>query len=180
MKFNDTIELFYESMILTSAGILLYHLDNELKVFLVHPGGPYYRNKDDGSWSIPKGKVEKDETDFEGALREFKEETGITIDSYNKSKFIDLGSIFTTEKNDRIFHMYAYEGTGKEVFKKSNKFKMEWPPRSGKKQEFDEIEYGQYFEISEARLKINPKQLSFLNKLEKKVYFTLWPKNLFN
>ena len=148
-----------------SAGLLMYKFDGEeLKVFLVHPGGPFFKDKDDGYWSIPKGLVEKEEELLITAIREFKEETGIEpIGEYNS-----LG--WVKQKSGKTIHAWAFEYFGDNDIKiLSNKFELEWPPNSGRKQLIPEIDDGRFFSIEEARSKINGAQAEFLDVLQKKL-----------
>ena len=140
-----------------SAGILLYRtINNTLEVFLVHPGGPYFKNKDDGSWSIPKGEFLNDEEALTAAKREFEEETGQPIDG----KFIELGTI--QQKNGKIVHAWVVEGDINHETIFSNLFEMEWPPKSGKKQSFPEIDRADWFDVDEAKVKINGAQAALI------------------
>lgn len=143
-----------------SAGILLFRfIDDQLQVFLVHPGGPFFRNKDEGSWSIPKGEFLDNENPLVAARREFSEETGQAIDGH----FIPLEPI--TQKGGKKVHAWAVEGDIDHETITSNLFEVEWPPRSGKKQAFPEIDRAGWFNIDEAKLKINPAQAAFIEKL---------------
>jgi len=143
----------------------MYKFDKEeLKVFLVHPGGPFFKNKDDGYWSIPKGLVEKDEDLLYTAIREFKEETGIEP----AGEFISLG--WVKQKSGKTIHAWSFEYFGDgEIKILSNDFELEWPPNSGRKQFFPEVDNGQFFSIKEARLKISGTQSEFLGVLQKKL-----------
>lgn len=144
-----------------SAGLLMFNnLNKALKVFLVHPGGPFFSRKDDGYWGIPKGLIEKDEDHLAAAKREFEEETGIKPDN----EFISLGT--TTQSNNKIVYAWAFETnlTGKIVIT-CNTFEMEWPPHTGKRQQFPEVDRGEFFTIEEARKKIYSAQLVFLERL---------------
>ena len=134
-----------------------------MEVFLVHPGGPFWKNKDDGAWSIPKGEFETDEEPLNAAQREFLEETGIEI----KGKFISLGT--AKLKSGKLVHSWAIESDIDETSIQSNTFEIEWPPHSQKKQSFPEIDRAAWFRLEEAAQKINPGQLPFLNVLEKLV-----------
>jgi predicted NUDIX family NTP pyrophosphohydrolase len=147
---------------LISAGLLMYYCkDKALKVFLVHPGGPFFTKKDDGYWGIPKGLVEKDEDLFGTAKREFKEETGISPGG----KFIPLD--FVIQKGGKKVFAWANETEDdSSIDIVCNTFEMEWPPRSGRKQSFPEVDKGEFFSIEAARKKINSAQLEFLNRLE--------------
>jgi predicted NUDIX family NTP pyrophosphohydrolase len=148
-----------------SAGLLMYKFDcEELKVFLVHPGGPFFKNKDDGYWSIPKGLVEKEEELLSTAIREFKEETGIE----SIGEFNSLG--WVKQKSGKTVHAWAFEYFGDNDIKiLSNEFELEWPPNSGRKQFIPEIDDGRFFSIEEARLKISGAQAEFLDVLQKKL-----------
>lgn len=144
-----------------SAGLLMYNNSGKgLKVFLVHPGGPFFVKKDDGYWGIPKGLIEKDEDHLAAAIREFEEETGIKPDN----EFISLGT--TTQSNNKIVYAWAFETdrTGK-IDITCNTFEMEWPPHTGKKQQFPEVDRGEFFTIEEARKKVYSAQLVFLERL---------------
>jgi predicted NUDIX family NTP pyrophosphohydrolase len=150
-------------MIKQSAGILLYReIDKKLEFFLVHPGGPFFKNKDVGVWSIPKGEFLDDEDPLEAAKREFCEETGQAVDG----DFIALKPV--TLKSGKVVHAWALEGDidNETIF--SNLFEIEWPPKSGKKQSFPEIDRAGWFDIDEAKIKINIAQIglidSFLNQ----------------
>jgi predicted NUDIX family NTP pyrophosphohydrolase len=147
-----------------SAGILLYRKsEGELQVFLVHPGGPFFKNKDAGAWSIPKGEFLDDEEALEAAKREFWEETGQSVDGLFKS----LGAV--TLKSGKTIYAWALEGDINPETIVSNLFEMEWPPRSGKKQSFPEIDRGAWFALDEARLKINEAQAKLLDNLAAEV-----------
>lgn len=144
-----------------SAGILLYRKNvNSLQVFLVHPGGPFFINKDDGSWSVPKGEFLDDEDPLEAAKREFEEETGKVI----TGKFIALNPV--TQKGGKTVQAWAVEGDIDPAIIKSNHFEIEWPPRSGKQKTFPEIDRAAWFDLDIARVKINPAQAGFIDELE--------------
>lgn len=144
-----------------SAGVLLYRKTAQgLQVFLVHPGGPFFKNKDDGSWSIPKGEFLPDEEPLAAAKREFQEETGHEI----SGSFIALSPI--KQKGGKTVQAWAVEGDIDSEKIKSNTFEIEWPPRSGRKQAFDEIDRAEWFNIPTAKIKINPAQAAFINELE--------------
>ncbi|MEJ2617831.1 MAG: NUDIX domain-containing protein [Ignavibacteriaceae bacterium] len=147
---------------LISAGLMMYTFrDKKLKIFLVHPGGPFFVKKDEGYWGIPKGLVEKGEDLFETAKREFEEETGIIPEG----KFISLG--FVTQKSGKKVYGWAYEvPNDMPVEITCNTFEMEWPPHSGKKQSFPEVDRGEFFNIQNAMNKINAAQIEFINRLK--------------
>ncbi len=139
--------------------------DNSIEVLIAHPGGPFYANKDNLYWSIPKGEIENENDLLGEAIREFKEETGNEPEQ-NRAKYIELGSV--KQKSGKIVHAWAFEGELQQLFK-SNGFEMEWPPRSGKLQRFPEIDKLEFFEISEAGQKLNPEQAEFLTRLASKL-----------
>ncbi|HEX2847235.1 MAG TPA: NUDIX domain-containing protein [Chitinophagaceae bacterium] len=144
-----------------SAGILLYRFrGKDMEVFLVHPGGPFWKNKDAGTWSIPKGEYEETEDPLTAAVREFKEETGHTI----KGSFLPLTSI--KQKSGKWVQAWALEGELDETKVQSNFFEIEWPPGSGKQQAFPEVDKAAWFNLQEAKEKLNPAQVSLLNELE--------------
>jgi len=141
-----------------SAGILLYRkVNNELQFFLVHPGGPFFKNKDAGVWSIPKGEYLEDEEPLAAAKREFLEETGQVVNG----DFIPLAPV--TLKSGKIIHAWAVEGDINHETIVSNLFEMEWPPKSGKKQSFPEIDRAGWFEAGEARIKMNGAQAGLID-----------------
>jgi predicted NUDIX family NTP pyrophosphohydrolase len=144
-----------------SAGLLMFRRKNTAVEFLlVHPGGPFWKNKDDGAWSIPKGEAQPDEDLLSRARIEFKEELGIEP----VGDFIPLGSI--KQKGGKAVHAWAFEGDLPHNFQlKSNTFEIEFPPRSGKFKEFPEIDRAEFFVEEIARRKINPAQLSFFDRL---------------
>jgi predicted NUDIX family NTP pyrophosphohydrolase len=137
--------------------------DSVLEVFLVHPGGPFWTAKDEGAWSIPKGLIESGEDNFATAKREFEEETSI----HPSEPFIGLGEI--RQKSGKRIMAWAFERSGDAPSIKSNSFSIEWPPRSGLKKDFPEIDKGEFFALPEARRKINQAQAQFLDRLEVEV-----------
>jgi len=132
---------------------------SELEILLVHPGGPFWRKKDLGAWSIPKGEYMEGETALGAAKREFEEETGIKP----IGEFIPLDEI--RQPSGKIITAWAFEGdcSPKEI--RSNLFTMEWPPKSGKTQEFPEIDRAAWFSLEDARARILKGQLGFLDRL---------------
>jgi predicted NUDIX family NTP pyrophosphohydrolase len=145
----------------TSAGILLFRIRGDVpEVFLVHPGGPYWRNKDAGAWSIPKGTLEEGDDELTAAKREFQEETGSPIDG----EFIALAPL--KQAGGKVVHAWAVEGEIDPSSITSNVFSMEWPPRSGRKQAFPEVDRGAWFTLAAAREKILPGQRGFLDQLQ--------------
>lgn len=144
----------------TSAGILLYkRMKNELLFFLVHPGGPYFKNKQDGWWTIPKGEPKDGEPAIDTALREFEEETGYRPDGLP----IELKAI--TQKGGKQVNCWAIEGDIDPEHIQSNTFELEWPPKSGTRSTFAEIDKAGWFNFAEAYLKINERQRPFLKQV---------------
>jgi len=144
-----------------SAGILMYRVRNKIpEVLLVHPGGPFWKNKDAGAWSIPKGEFNDDEEPLQAALREFEEETGFAV---KKSPYIPLTPI--TQKSGKQVLAWAIKGNVNTSEIKSNLFDLEWPPKSGKKQQFPEIDKAAWFAIPHAKEKINPAQIALIDEL---------------
>jgi len=143
-----------------SAGLLLFRKRSRLEVMLVHPGGPFWKNKDAGAWSIPKGEFNDNEDALETAQRELKEETGISV----KGKFIPLQCI--KQKGGKLVYAWAIQADADVSEIKSNDFEMEWPPYSGKQSKFPEVDKAEWFDLETARKKINPAQISFINELE--------------
>lgn len=142
-----------------SAGLLMFRRRNpEVEVFLVHPGGPFWQKKDLGAWSIPKGEYLDGEEALSAAKREFEEETGANPEG----EFIPLGSI--TQTGGKVISTWAFEGDRPPTIR-SNKFSMEWPPKSGRKQEFPEVDRAAWFPIAEARIRLHKGQIGFLDNL---------------
>ncbi len=144
-----------------SAGLLAYRWrNNEPEVFIVHPGGPFFAKKDKGVWSIPKGIYEADEKAIDAAKREFEEETGFVL---NEPRLQDLGEI---NRNDgKTIKAWAFEGDYDESKLESNNFEIEWPPKSGKRQEFPEVDKGLWLSLNDASEKLQPSQVIFLERL---------------
>ena len=150
-------------MSLQSAGILLFRFENgELEVMLVHPGGPFWVNRDTGSWSIPKGLIDEDETALDAAKREFREETGFEIDG----ECIALGKL--KQPSGKTVHAWALEADIDETRSASNTFVMEWPKQSGRINEYPEIDKGAWFDLQQARKKIIAGQAGFIDRLVEK------------
>jgi predicted NUDIX family NTP pyrophosphohydrolase len=144
-----------------SAGILLYRYRHQSpEVLLVHPGGPFWAKKDAGAWSIPKGEFDDGEEAVVAARREFEEETGQAIGG----ELVALAPVKYT--GGKIIHAFAAAGDLDVSHIRSNLFSMEWPPRSGKRQEFPEVDRGEWFSIEEALQKINPHQAPLLIQLQ--------------
>ncbi|MDR3666825.1 MAG: NUDIX domain-containing protein [Ignavibacteriaceae bacterium] len=143
-----------------SAGLLMFSRKNGLKVFLIHPGGPFFAKKDDDYWGIPKGLTEENEDHLQAAVREFEEETGIKP----AGEFIPLGTI--VQKGGKVVYGWAFEcPTDDAVTIKSNTCQVEWPPRSGKKIIIPEVDKGEFFSIENAKVKMKKAQQEFLDRL---------------
>ena len=148
----------------TSAGILLYgRKDDMLRIFLVHPGGPFLAKKDEGAWSVPKGELDEGEDALTAARREFEEETGCKADG----DFIPLSPII--QKNGKTVLAWAVEGDCDAASIKSNTFALEWPPKSGKVRDFPEVDRAGWFTVDEAKKKINPAQAALVDELLSKL-----------
>jgi predicted NUDIX family NTP pyrophosphohydrolase len=144
-----------------SVGILLYkRADAQLLVLLVHPGGPFWRRKDQGAWSIPKGERAEGEDPDATARREFAEELGTTP----TGPLTPLGRI--RQRGGKYVEAFALEGDFDVDGLSSNSFEMEWPPRSGRHQSFPEVDRAAWFTLEAARQKINPGQQPLLDRLE--------------
>jgi predicted NUDIX family NTP pyrophosphohydrolase len=144
----------------TSAGLLLYRRqEGRLEVFLVHPGGPFWARKDLGAWSIPKGEFSAPEEPLAAAIREFQEETGLTIDG----AFLPLPE--RTQRGGKIVHAWAVEGDLDPGQIRSNTFLLEWPRGSGRQKEFPEVDRAEWFELPEAKRRILAGQAGFLDDL---------------
>jgi predicted NUDIX family NTP pyrophosphohydrolase len=145
-----------------SAGILLHRaVGDGREVLLVHPGGPFWAKKDHGAWSIPKGEHEVGEDPQACALREFEEETGTKP---HAGELVDLGTV--RQKSGKVVQAWALEGDLDASAIRSNTFSLQWPPRSGRMQEFPEVDRAEWFGLVEARQRINPAQAAFLDRLE--------------
>lgn len=131
-----------------------------VEVFLVHPGGPYWANKDDGSWSIPKGECEQTEDRLAAARREFQEETGFSC----AGDFVELAPV--KQRSGKTIYAWALSGDCDAAAARSNSFSMEWPPRSGKRAEFPEVDRAAWFPLDVAKQKIQAGQRALLDQLE--------------
>ncbi len=132
-----------------------------LEVFLIHPGGPFFTHRDDGYWGIPKGLVESEERELDTAVREFEEETGIEP----AGPYEPLGTII--QQNNKEVHAWAFEKDWDDSRPiRSNLFEMEWPPHSGRRQQFPEADDGRFFVPDEAARKINPTQWPLVERLQ--------------
>lgn len=145
-----------------SAGILAFRRKPTLEFLLAHPGGPYWRGKDAGAWSIPKGIVESDNL-LACARREFNEETGLTA----QGEFVALSPV--RQKSGKMVHAFAIEADFDLAGFSSNRFEMEWPPRSGKRQSFPEVDRIAWFGLATARRKILPGQRPIVEELVKRL-----------
>jgi predicted NUDIX family NTP pyrophosphohydrolase len=147
-----------------SAGLLLYRLrEGQPEVLLVHPGGPFWKNKDEGAWSIPKGEVEPHEDLLEAALREFAEETGVRPEG----PFVPLDPV--QQKGGKVVHAWAVEGDLDPGELTSNTFELDWPPRSGRRQRFPEVDRAAFFAPDEAGRRINPGQAPLVEQLQRRL-----------
>jgi predicted NUDIX family NTP pyrophosphohydrolase len=144
-----------------SAGLLMYRRgQNGIEVLLAHPGGPFFRHRDEGAWTIPKGRPSPGEQLEEAAIREFKEETGLPV----AEPLLPLGEI--KQKSGKTVHAWAFEGDLPPGYvPASNAFRVEWPPRSGRLQRFPEVDRAEFFQVPEARAKINPAQRPLIDRL---------------
>jgi predicted NUDIX family NTP pyrophosphohydrolase len=147
---------------MVSAGLLMFRYKGDiLEVLLVHPGGPFFQNKDDGVWTIPKGEIGDDEDLVSRAKVEFEEELGIIPPA---AKLIKLGCV--KQKGGKKVHGWAFEGDLKDDFTlRSNTFELEWPPHSGKLERFPEVDRAAFFPIEVARANMNAAQRVFLERL---------------
>jgi len=147
-----------------SAGLLMCRLrEGELEFLLVHPGGPFFQNKDAGAWTIPKGETDPGEDPLAAAKREFEEELGFPPEG----TFIALTPV--QQKGGKIVHAWAFWGDCDPAHIRSNTFTIEWPPRSGQQQEFPEVDRGAFFRLAAAREKINPAQAPLLDEAAQKL-----------
>jgi predicted NUDIX family NTP pyrophosphohydrolase len=146
-----------------SAGILLFRRGGgEVEFLLIHPGGPFWRRKDAGAWSIPKGQIEDEEEPRACAIRELKEELG-PAPELDPEQLIELGSI--RQRAGKVVDAWAAEADFDPATLDSNTFSMEWPPRSGNEQEFPEVDRADWFDLETARQKILPAQTELLDRL---------------
>lgn len=148
----------------TSAGILLYRrAGDELEVLLVHPGGPLWAKKDAGAWSVPKGEYDEAEEPRACALRELAEELGPAAPELALDDLIELGAI--TQKSGKVVTCWAAEADFDPAQVDSDLFEMEWPPRSGQRQQFPEVDRAEWFAPGAAKAKINPAQAELVDRL---------------
>lgn len=137
-----------------SAGVLVYRKkNNKIEILLVHPGGPFWQNKDENSWSIPKGEIEDEDINIkETAIREFEEETGLKINEEDKEKMFYLGEVKSTNKILYVFILEKDFGDDFEI--KSNLIEIEWPSKSGKFIKIPEVDKAGYFDLETAKIKL--------------------------
>lgn len=148
-----------------SAGLVLYRVrDGKTAVLLVHPGGPFWKRRDEGVWSIPKGEIERGEAPLDVARREFQEELGMPPPD---GDLAPLGSI--RQAGGKVVHAWASPGDVDVSDISSGTFTIEWPPRSGRMQEFPEVDRAAWFDLATARRMILPAQSSFLDRLEERL-----------
>jgi predicted NUDIX family NTP pyrophosphohydrolase len=143
-----------------SAGLLMFRRRGAaVEVLLGHPGGPYWADRDDGAWTLPKGGIQDGETPLDSAIREFAEETGLV----SVGPYISLGSI--VQRSGKVVHAWAFEGECDPGDVTSNHTTVEWPPRSGRYLEVPEIDRADFFEPKRARRAINPAQAVLIDRL---------------
>lgn len=158
---NGGVNLYPSRMPKVSAGLLMYRVrGGELEFLLAHPGGPFWKERDAGAWTIPKGEIQSGEEPLAAARREFEEEIGLRPEG----KFIELTPI--TQKGGKIVHAWAFEGEFDTASVRSNTFQMEWPPHSGKFQTCPEVDQASFFKMPEAKRRINAAQIAFLEELK--------------
>lgn len=150
----------FKAMTRVSAGLLLFRRRGGLEVLLAHPGGPYWQNKDEGAWTVPKGEIEAGEDELAAARREFAEETGYLP----QGGVLSLGS--ARQPGGKLVHVWALADDWDPAQLRSNTFSMEWPPKSGRSQVFPEIDRAGWFALDEARRKILEGQVVFLDRLK--------------
>lgn len=148
-----------------SAGLLPFRrTGSELEVFLVHPGGPFWKNKDAGAWSLVKGEYEGAEDAMAAAQREFTEETGFVLPDV---EFLPLGEV--RQASGKVVTAWAVEQDLDPVMLRSNTFEMEWPPKSGRTQAFPEVDRAAWFPLPEARVKLVQTQTALLQRLAERL-----------
>lgn len=143
-----------------SAGLLMYRrTDSALEVFLVHPGGPFWAHKDYGAWTIPKGEIGPHEDPLSAAKREFLEETGVAPEG----PFLELTPI--RQRGGKVVQAWAFEGTCDPDGITSNTIELEWPPRSGRRRQYPEIDRAAFYSVKQALRKINSAQAALIDEL---------------
>lgn len=149
------------SMPKVSAGLLLWRRrDESVEFLLAHPGGPYFARRDEGAWTLPKGAVEPGETPLQAAIREFKEETGFDP---GDGPFVELGTI--KQRSGKVVHGWSFEGDADPRALHSQRFELEWPPRSGRMRSFPEVDRVGFFAPPVARTKMIAAQVPFLDRV---------------
>lgn len=147
-----------------SAGLLMYRrTDGDVEVLLVHPGGPFWAKKDEGAWFLPKGELNPGEDALEGAKREFEEETGLRP----SADFVSLGDL--KHRSGKLVIAFTFEGNCDPSEIRSNSFEIEWPPKSGERRQFPEVDRAAFFTLPNAMKKILPAEAEFLFRLEDKI-----------
>jgi len=145
----------------TSAALLMYRQRNgQLEVLLVHLGGPFWKRKDEGAWFVPKGEINPGENELDAARREFQEETGLAPGE----ELLSLGSV--KQKGGKTVTAWAFAGDCDPASVKSNTFEMEWPPKSGRKMQFPEIDRADFFTAEAARRKMHRAEFEFVVRLQ--------------
>lgn len=145
-----------------SAGLILFReISGHREILLIHPGGPYWANKDEGAWSIPKGELDDDEQPLEAAKREFQEETGAVPPV---GELVPLDPV--RQPSGKMVHAWALRGQFDVTALNSNTFLLEWPPNSGNRQRFPEVDRAAWFSLEAAKRKILKGQLPLLSQLE--------------
>ena len=143
-----------------SAGLLMYRKrSGRLEVLLVHLGGPFWKKKERGAWFVPKGEINPGEEQLDAAQREFQEETGLVPSGH----FLSLGSV--KHKSGKTVVAWAFEGDCDPAQARSNTFTLEWPPKSGQMRLFPEVDQAAFFNLAQAKQKINPAEIDFLTEL---------------
>jgi predicted NUDIX family NTP pyrophosphohydrolase len=146
-----------------SAGLLMHRVrEGKLEFLLAHPGGPFWKDRDAGAWTIPKGEIQPGEEPLAAAQREFEEEVGFKP----HGRFIELTPI--RQRSGKLVHAWGFEGDCDPSRVHSNVFKMEWPPHSGRFEECPEVDRAGFFDLEEARKKINPAQMPLLEEMAAK------------
>ena len=158
-------QLFFESEMTKpqkqSAGLLMFRRTrSEIEVFLVHPGGPYWAKKNEGSWTLPKGVFETGESPLQAAQREFREETGFDVDE----PFFELG--YVRQNGGKIVHAWAFQGNCDPIKLTSNTCEIEWPPRCGRHIVIPEVDRGAWFSLLQAAIFLRQEQQPFLDRLQ--------------
>jgi predicted NUDIX family NTP pyrophosphohydrolase len=148
----------------------MYRHREHPEVFLIHPGGPFWANKDIGAWTIPKGEYTDDEHPLDAAIREFTEETGFTAPPSDSPAYIELGTI--RQPSGKLVTAWAFAGDCDPAALVSNTCEIEWPPRTGRKLEIPEADRGAWFSLSEAHERINKGQQPLLARLSQRLETT--------